>query len=121
MSLDECEAHDDAWGLDFGEAGKASVPGADEPEAEHKMALNMAPELEKELKSGRMKPNEAGDDGWTTLQSLALGGAKACVEVLLAHGADPSRKTPHGMTPYELASVLEWTSLAELLRRKTAS
>lgn len=120
MSRDECTAHDDAWGLDFGEPGNLSVPGdPDDPDAGHPMDANMAVRLVDDLAKGVVKPDQANADGWTLLQALSLGGAKACVQVLLDRGADPTRKAPNGMTPYDLAKSLEWTSLAEMLRIKT--
>ena len=122
MSVDERVAHDDAWGLDFGEPGNLSIPGdPDEPDADHPMDVNMAVRLIADIAKGEIKPNEVIADGWTLLQSLSLGGAKACVQVLLDSGADPARKAPNGLTPYDLAKSLRWSSLAELLGRKSDS
>jgi uncharacterized protein YegJ (DUF2314 family) len=114
MKLDERAAHDEAWGYDFGDPAKVWTT----TDAEHPMALNAAPDLVERLKSGALKPNEAAADGWTWLHRLSLAGATACVEGLLANGADARLKTGHGLTALDLAQSLDWAGVIALLERR---
>ncbi|MCA9094561.1 MAG: ankyrin repeat domain-containing protein, partial [Planctomycetaceae bacterium] len=90
-------------------------PNTNLEELEHPMALNMAPEFEKQLQSDPQLANSKNSEGWTNLHTFALAGSPCCVNVLLKHGADPNAKTNHGMTPLQLARSLNWTPVANLL------
>lgn len=133
MSRADRRAHDDAWGLDFGDperielvpppkskahgflsklfGGKAPPEPAD-PDAEHPMSLNMAPSL-RELEPSSI--TSVDDRGWTLLHHQALAGSAPGVEVLLELGADKNAVTNHGMTPLQLAESLGWKRVIELL------
>jgi uncharacterized protein YegJ (DUF2314 family) len=115
--------HDAAWGFDFGD--EPALPlwkGMKTPDDEHPMSGNMSKELAKAIDQN---PNEflksADDSGLTTLHSLALGGSVACVEVLLAKGADVTRKTKSGKTAHDLAMQMGWPSVAALIQRRSHS
>lgn len=110
--------HDEAWGFDFGE--HPSLPS--NPDEDHPMSVNMSKELAKAIDQN---PNgflrDADASGLTTLHSLALGGSAACVEVLLAKGADVTKKTKSGKTAYDLATQMGWPNVAALIQRRSHS
>lgn len=122
MAPAERRAHDDAWGLDFGDPGQPALvpawtPGrAADPDAEHPMSENMASELAVQIDrdpEGFLR--SADRKGLTTLHSLALGGSASCVRVLLEKGADPTRRTKSGRTPRDLAERMGWPRVVALL------
>ncbi|MGC3968058.1 MAG: DUF2314 domain-containing protein [Pirellulales bacterium] len=116
MSARERREHDAAWGLEFGDPKTIRVIPADFPShGEHPMSENMAPSFRDELKKQPSMLNSKDDDGWTLLHREALGGNLATVRVLLEYGADRNAKTPHGMTPLQLAKSLGWDKVATLL------
>jgi uncharacterized protein YegJ (DUF2314 family) len=127
--------HDRAWGHDFGDPKHVRVvpqrtgdkpgfvgrllgkPAVLDPDAEHPMSENMATALAERIEQDRAGfIEEANEHGLTTLHSLALGGSEACVRVLLAHGADPTRRTRSGKTAGDLAAQMGWPRVVELLR-----
>ena len=115
MSAADRAAHDDAWGYDFGPPDRvrfAPFP----PDDEHPMSENAAPGLKDAiLAEGSRAWFEPGNDGLSTLHSLALGGSEACVRVLLDCGADRRLKTRDGRTALELARVMGWPRVVALL------
>ncbi|MFZ5469584.1 MAG: DUF2314 domain-containing protein [Myxococcota bacterium] len=138
MSPAERRDHDQAWGFDFYDPshvalvpdwsesakpglfgrvfGKTSSPPTADPEAEHPMSENMAEKLAGEIDRNREAfLHEADEHGLTTLHSMALGGSAACVRVLLAKGAEATRRTRSGKTPRDLAAQMGWPRVAELL------
>lgn len=138
MAAGERRGHDRAWGFDFGDpsrveltpnwqqAGKKgllgwlfggdSPPPAD-PDAEHPMSENMGPSLAEAVAEDPAGFFELGPSGLNTLHSLALGGSTTGVSVLLAAGADPLLKTKSGKTALELATIMDWPRVVELLQR----
>lgn len=126
MALAERRAHDEAWGLDFGDpAAPALVPAwrpglAADPEAEHPMSENMATSFASAIdQSPEGFLGGADPHGLTALHSLALGGSAACVRVLLDKGADPTRRTRSGKTPRDLAAAMGWPRVVALLDAAT--
>lgn len=138
MPRQERASHDNAWGLNFGDPhnieifprdwfspkpagflgrlfGKQQALPPNAEELEHPMALNMAPEYEKQLQTNPEVAQDKDTAGWTNLHQFALAGSPACVGVLLKYGADPNAKTNHGLTPLQLARSLNWTPVADLL------
>lgn len=138
MSSTERTAHDRAWGLDFGDPKEIKLvpdewfsskkggligrlfsrpqpPPPDFDELEHPMAVNMAPEFDKQLQGDPKLALSKDSAGWTNLHNLALAGSSCCVSVLLKHGADPNAVTNSGLTPLQLARSLKWNSVADLL------
>jgi uncharacterized protein YegJ (DUF2314 family) len=122
MSPAERRGHDEAWGFEFGDPNQVPlVPGSSaEPDAEHPMSENMAQKLAEAIDANPAGfLAQADEHGLTTLHSLALGGSAACVRVLLARGADPSRRTVSGKTARDLAERMGWPRVVELLRAAT--
>ncbi len=141
MGRGERRQHDDAWGLDFGDpevidvvppewlgqkpkrgflgrlfGGGQSEPPKDLETTEHPMAENMAESLEEYLQSDPENVHATDDRGWTMLHQQALAGSAIGVSLLLKHGADMRAKTDNGMTPYQLAKVLRWKAVGQVLK-----
>lgn len=129
MSPDERRSHDEAWGFDFAEPQRVDLvpnwqaqkvdgaPPFGDPDAEHPMSENMAAGFASAINDNREAFFELGPEGLNTLHSLALGGSAACVKVLLEAGADPSVKTSKGKTARELAEMMGWPRVVQLLSR----
>ncbi len=117
MDPAERAAHDEAWGLEFGDPRAVQVvPDGDASlNFDHPMAVNMGQSLAEHLNEDPGNVHQRDDNGWTFLHQLALAGSTTSVAVLLKHGADPNAVTSHGMTPLQLANSLGWTQVAELL------
>jgi hypothetical protein len=141
MSSAERSAHDGAWGFTFAEPNRVDLvpnwqergkrkllgklfargaPPPGDPDAEHPMSENMADGLAEAVGKDRKAFFELGVAGLNTLHSLALGGSAAGVKVLLEAGADPHAKTRSGRTARELATMMEWPRVVELLRAAEA-
>jgi uncharacterized protein YegJ (DUF2314 family) len=137
MSSAERRGHDEAWGFDFGEPSRVELvpnwqekgkkgllgrlfaggaPPSGDPDAEHPMSENMADGLAEAVEKDRGAFFALGPAGLNTLHSLALGGSAAGVRVLLKAGADPHLKTRSGRTALELAEMMGWPRVVELLR-----
>jgi ankyrin repeat protein len=54
--------------------------------------------------------------GRTPLHYAAEHGEEICVELLLAHGSNKAAKDFDGHTPYDLALLKNYSSVAEMLR-----
>jgi uncharacterized protein YegJ (DUF2314 family) len=122
MTAKERRAHDEAWGLDFGDPSAVALvpawPGnaSRDPDVEHPMSENMAKPLAEQIaKDPQGFLRSADPSGLTLLHAMALGGSAACVRVLLDHGADPLARTRSGKTPRTLAAQLGWPRVTELL------
>lgn len=116
MDDDDRAAHDEAWGLDFGDPAHVRIDDA----PEHPMSENMAAAWAEQLTASPETATQVGENGWTMLHHLALAGSLANVELLLQHGADPHAKTPDGRTALDLAESLEWDRVAGALRAAMA-
>lgn len=126
MPPEERAAHDDAWGLDFGDPNEVlPIPpredGTIDLDADHPMSMNITEAYDEQISQDPNLVHWKDDDGWTLLHQLSLGGSSSCVPVLLKHGADPNVMTNHGMTPLQLANVLGWSQVADLLTANGAS
>lgn len=130
MSGTERRAHDQAWGLNFGDPSNIRIKqepkqkkilgipiGKPAPTSgdEHPMSEPMAGKLKEQLAEDPSLIPWRDDDGWGFLHQEALAGNLASVKVLLEAGADPDARTNHGMTPLELANCLGWTEVTALL------
>ena len=130
MNKQERQAHDDAWGLNFGDPKKIrTVPesnggggllkgwfGKKTSEiGEHPMSVNMAESLKAQIARNPSLVSETDDRGWTLLHQEALAGSAPTVQVLLEAGADPNAVTQHGATPMRLAKALGWENVIALL------
>ena len=141
MSPGERRGHDQAWGFTFPEPDRVEVvPNWQaqgkkklfaglfanrtatpiDPDTEHPMSENMGDSLAEAIAQDRAGFLELGAAGLNTLHSLALGGSAAGVRVLLAAGADPHLRTKSGRTARELAEMMGWPRVVELLREAEA-
>jgi uncharacterized protein YegJ (DUF2314 family) len=142
MSRAERKAHDDAWGLDFGDPETIDLVyeepkkkkgllarifgGKEEPSekpevsplVEHPMSINMGPKLVEQLKSSREFVHERDERGWTVLHTEALAGNLTSVRILIKAGADPTLKTNDGATPLDLARKLGWKHVVKFLQKR---
>ncbi len=120
MSPEERASHDGAWGLDFGDPAQIQLTptgsGWSASGGEHPMAVNMAPKLAEQLQSGGLRVGETDAVGWTLLHHEALAGSTPTLQVLLQFGANRAQRTRHGMTAFDLAMSLGWSSAAAMLR-----
>ena len=139
MGRGERRQHDEAWGLDFGDAkdiriipedwegaggkkkgffgklfGGSKAP-VDLQSIEHPMAMHMAESLGDFFQSNPSEMNSPDDKGWTLLHRMAAAGSTACVQKLLQFGADKNAKSEEGLTPLQLAKGLGWRDVTRLL------
>lgn len=120
MTPSERQAHDEAWGFAFPDPDLVAVCAYADRELEHPVSEAMAKDLAAAIEGDRKSFLELGASGLSTLHSLALGGSAACVKVLLSAGADPRMKTKHGKTALQLAELMGWPRVAEILREAEA-
>jgi ankyrin repeat protein len=80
------------------------------------MSENMGPSFAEAIGKDREAFLELDSTGLNSLHSLALGGSAACVRILLEAGMDHRAKTRSGKTALELATMMEWPRVVELLR-----
>ncbi|MAQ17966.1 MAG: hypothetical protein CMN30_24610 [Sandaracinus sp.] len=126
MSPEERAQHDGAWGLDFGDPESIELVPAgwfedpENPEGQHPMSANMAPELAKAVAADPSFLTSTDPRGFTMLHDQALAGSLPTVEVLLAAGADPRLETPDGRTALHLAEDLDWVPVVAALQRAMA-
>jgi uncharacterized protein YegJ (DUF2314 family) len=113
MNPEERRAHDEAWGLDFGDPRTVRMD-ANDP---HPMNETMASSLREALARDPSLLSVKGANGWTFLHQEASAGNAATVRVLLDAGADAGAVADNGMTPLQIANVLGWESVAGLLDR----
>jgi hypothetical protein len=120
MNPAERRKHDEAWGLDFGDPSKIllTITGQtdDSDETDHPMSVNMGASLLKHLKENPGSVNKPDERGWTFLHNESLAGNSSAVEILLQHGADRSLKTNLGNLPIDLAKIMRWQKIVNLLQ-----
>lgn len=120
MSDDERAAHDEAWGLEFGDFNDIQVvfEQNEKPEnlIEHPMSKNMKESLIEFLKNNPEEVSGQDDLGYTFLHREAIAGNQSSVEVILEHGADKNAKTNSGKTALDFAKELKWDHLLPLLQ-----
>jgi uncharacterized protein YegJ (DUF2314 family) len=119
MSAQELAAHDNAWGLDFGDHKDILLVYQQKEEPanliEHPMSKNMKPEYEKYIAANPNELNAKDEDGYTLLHREAIAGNRSSVEALLALGADQSAKTNSGKTALDFARAMNWEHLVSIL------
>lgn len=113
MSPQEREAHDEAWGLDFGAPGQIEVAYGQSQDPtvleQHPMSRNMKDSLKQFLTQSPEQITKADERGYTMLHRESIAGNKTCVDILLQMGADPTAKTVDGYTAADFAQKLGWT------------
>lgn len=143
MGRSERVKHDQAWGLDFGDAadvrleinreakaktgfisglfGRRSRPqAAQEVFSDHPMCVNMVPKIKAQLEADPTIATTIDDDGWSILHHEALAGNLGVVKLLIECGADSTARTPNGYTPADLAHKIGWPEIASLKPNKTS-
>jgi hypothetical protein len=106
------QAHDEAWGLDFGDPARVALPPG---EVDHPMALNMVPSLVEFPTKNPGELRSADPAGRTMLHREALAGNACIVRALLERGADKHARDAKGHTPLDLARRLGWPAVESLL------
>jgi len=140
MNSRERKAHDKAWGLDFGDPATVRVEisseerpkggafsslfrgqpkNSDQQEGfrDHPMCVNMLPQYDAQLAGDPTIARDVLDEeiGFTLLHAEALAGNLGMVKLLVAHGAEVSRRTKAGRTASELARSIGWPEIADYL------
>jgi uncharacterized protein YegJ (DUF2314 family) len=134
MGISEREAHDSAWGFEFGDPESINITPYSKPESkgfmsklfgcgkrdlsalelpEHPMSENSAEGIEEYLTENPSAITDLDDDGWTMMQRESLAGNLAPVLIFLKHGADPHQKNPNGKSSIELAKQLGWKKIVD--------
>jgi hypothetical protein len=146
MSPAERNAHDQAWGLDFGDpqairteltrglqsergllsrllSGRAPTPdpGGQKTFADHPMCLNMLPKIEGQLQADSSIATATDGRGWTLLHSESLAGNLGVVRLLVRYGAPIGAQTPDGRDAAALARSIGWDELASYLSDDAAA
>ena len=144
MSNAERQAHDGAWGLDFGDPdtidfvyegpkqkkqnlwgrlfGAKPEPANDtgsSPLMEHPMSINMGDKLREQLKSSPVMLRARDERGWTWLHTEALAGNLTSIRIFIEAGADPNARTNDGATALDVAGILGWSHVIDYLRNIT--
>jgi uncharacterized protein YegJ (DUF2314 family) len=120
MSARERKAHDQAWGLDFGDPNEIRLiggaqSGGEEKFADTPMCVNMLPKIEAQLQEDRSIATSTDERGWTLLHSEAMAGNFGVVKLLVHYGASVDAKTPNGQDAAELARGIGWDEIAKYL------
>ncbi len=120
MSDEERQAHDEAWGLDFGDYNDIMIANGQKEDPQflidHPMSMNMREEMQKFLRENPEEVSLVDEDGFTLLHRESIAGNKTMVEVLLEFGADKSVKSKFGKTAYDYAQQMHWKHLEDLLK-----
>ncbi len=137
MSGGERKAHDNAWGLDFGDPeveridvraqpkgkkglfsglfGKKEAPEPLAGHQDHPMCLNMVEKYEEHLRKDGSAISELDENGMNLLHTEALAGNLAIVSLLLKYGADKAVSAENGLTAVQLAQLLGWEEVAAVI------
>ena len=141
MNAQERKAHDQAWGLDFGDpleirtelrskaegkrgllsrlVGAKATTGtpttAQGTFADHPMCVNILPKYEAQLKEDPAIATQVDERGWTLLHSDSLAGNLGVVRLMVRYGADIDAKTPDGRDAATLARNIGWEEIAAYL------
>lgn len=140
MNGKERKAHDNAWGLDFGDPASARLeisrtghskggllsrlfgrraenPNPPEEFRDHPMCLNMLETYDTQLQVDPSIARDIMDEetGFTLLHAEALAGNMGLVKLAVAHGAEVGKKTRSGRTASELARDIGWPEIADFL------
>ena len=135
MSAAERRAHDESWGLDFGDPAKVEVMPADwqakkkgslgrllgganaapDPDEEHPMCINMVEKFGKYLDEHPQEVTKKDERGRTMLHHESLAGNGLLVQILLQRGADRTARTTEGDLPVDLARRMGWARIVAML------
>lgn len=138
----ERRAHDQAWGLDFGDPNQARVeiernrkkpgflarlfgakpPKATKPAAQdgfhdHPMCVNMLEKYDEQLQGDPSIAASVDERGRSMIHGEALAGNLGVIKLLVKHGADINAKTPEGKDAAALARRIGWHEIADYLTK----
>lgn len=136
MEESERDAHDSAWGLDFGPPEEIELFYKDKPERslknlfkkasvksdeemmalEHPMSINMEPTYREQLSQSNDIIEYRDPMGSSLLHKDALAGNMLIVRALLDNGADKEIKNANGHTALDLAMKMKWPNIISLLQ-----
>ena len=113
------KAHDDAWGLAFGDYNDIQVVYQQKENPhnliEHPMCINSKDNILQFAKDNSNNINTLDEAGYTLLHRDTIAGNKIAVEALLQEGADKSIQTPSGKTALDFAQILNWEHIIPIL------
>jgi uncharacterized protein YegJ (DUF2314 family) len=125
MNPAERQAHDDAWGLRFGDAGVARLTERlrygelltldPQQVPEHPMSLNMEAKSRDGIRGLGRRLDEKRVGDLTLLQYEALAGNLTQVKLLLEHGARRDLADAKGRTAVDLARAMGWEKIVRVL------
>lgn len=114
------QAHDEAWGLDFGDADDILLvhDQKDHPEnlEEHPMSINMKEKWEEFVQENHDGITNKDEEGYNLLHREVIAGNRTMVETLLQTGLfDLEAKTNQGKTALDFAQKFNWEHIIPLL------
>lgn len=120
MPATERQAHDQAWGLDFGDYNQVNIviEQNKHPENlnEHPMSINMVERVQEYIQENPLKLNDKDEEGYTLLMRDVIAGNFNIVKTLIGLGADKSLTNSKGKTALDYAVLLDWKPIIQLLR-----
>ncbi|HAA21415.1 MAG TPA: hypothetical protein DCR93_06055 [Cytophagales bacterium] len=115
MDAQQRKAHDEAWGLDFGDPEDVLIvyKQKEEPDnlGEHPMSKNMEEKVREFLVNYPDEITHVDELGQTMLHREAIAGNLTAVRILLEKGADKSLRSQSGKTPQAYAQAMGWEHL----------
>ena len=79
------------------------------------MSENMVPKILEAIQSQPEMALSMDEEGWSMLHREALAGNLSPVRLLIEAGADKSQANVNGHTPLDLAKILGWPRIIQLL------
>jgi len=115
MSEEERREHDEAWNLNFANPSEILLTIYENDESEHPMSVNREKSVIENLESSTKILDYRDALNGTMLHYEALAGNALQVKSLLKYGADANLKNDNGMRAIDLAKIMNWTSVIEVL------
>jgi len=132
MNPAERAAHDQAWGVDFGDPSEIRIDqshpdkrttligtGLEGDFWDHKMCVSVLPKYDAQMQSDPAIATAIDERGWILLHTEALAGNLGMVKLLIKYGADPAALTPEGWNAAGLAQAIGWDEIAAFLTNPT--
>lgn len=119
MSDGDRNAHDQAWGLDFGDFNDILIAyqQKENPDVliEHPMSINMGESMKEFLSQNPAEAHTKNEEGYTLLHREVIAGNKTSVDILKNIGIDLTVKTNDGKTALDFAKELAWEHILPVL------
>ncbi|MFT0213839.1 DUF2314 domain-containing protein [Pseudomonas sp. F1_0610] len=120
MSEPERQAHDQAWGLDFGDYKHVNIVIEQEQHPdnlnEHPMSRNMVERVQEYIQEHPLALNDKDEEGYTLLMRNVIAGNFNITKALISLGADKSITNNKDKTALDYAVLLDWKPIIQLLR-----